>query len=81
MATIQQLEQACSHHITDVHNYSVYKQIRWSLNIGCTPEQKAAMASLIANTYARLQELKLTANDVVDLWEEEVVPLYADITE
>lgn len=79
MATEFQLSQACSHHIIDTHDYSIYKQLRWSMDIGCTPEQKAQMIDIVDRTYKRLQELKSSANDTVEIWED-VVKLFADIT-
>lgn len=79
MATIEQLNQACSYHIERVSDYSIYKQLRWSLNIGCTQEQKEKMTDIIQRSYERLQELKLTADGNRDLWED-LVPLFSDIT-
>ena len=79
MATYEQLAQACTYHIEKVNDYSIYKQLRWSLDIGCTPEQKAQMIDIVQRSYARLQELKPTATETGDL-RENVIVLFADIT-
>lgn len=79
MATLDQLSQACTYHIVQVHDFSIYKQIRWSMNIGCTLEQKERMMDIVQRSYERLQILKPNADNNVDLWEN-VIALFSDIT-